>query len=383
MNLFLAYTDSLKVLRHARRSDDLMLVPANHLSLKDDTSVDVGLLGDMLPQGLVVPTRGHPLSLRFPGDAARSQSALVSSSPNLATLPTGSYLEVLSADGDPSPFSRDHGGHVLVESAPLSLVSAAQSLYRSVAQGRITERAALIRLSAFAMELCGSYARDPARPGTGDILYDLDPLAGVEDLRRALRGMPRLHGAKLARRAAGLANDGSGSAMETLWYFAFCLPPRLGGIHLERPLQNVALEWPEGTRELACHDRLRPDFHWPRYGRVGEYDSELHKNPSAFYEDRNRAKDYALCHLGYFPITDKDTADGPAMLAFLRQFVKSLEDVETAAFFRRMRRILNDPEVDAARVVLHSLLMPPVVRYEQEIGPKVGAVSGTAGSEHA
>lgn len=373
MDLFLSHKDSLKVLRHARRSEELVLVPADHLSLKSDASIDAGSLGSMLPQELLAPTKGHPISLRFPGDATRSQSSLVRSSPNLGALPPGSYLEVLSADGDPSPFSRGHEGHVFVESAPLALVSAAQPLYRSVAQELITERAALIRLASFAMELCGSYVRDPAHPGTGDIIYDLDPLARIEDLRHALGEMPRLHGAKLARRAAKLANDGSGSAMETLWYFAFCLPPRLGGIHLERPLQNVEIDWPEGTRELACHDRLRPDFHWPRYGRVGEYDSELHKSAHAFYEDRNRAKDYALCHLGYFPITDRDTADGPAMLAFLRQFVKSLENVETDAFFRRMRRILNSPEVNAAREVLRSLLMPPVTRYEEREPPENGA----------
>ena len=364
MNLFLAGEDSLRVLRQARRSSDLMLVPAERGPLeRDGTRIEVGQIADMLPGELPL-SAARPLSLRFPNASSRSQSSLVRSSPNLAALPEDSYLEVLSSRGDPSPFSPRHEGHVFVEAAPLALVSAARSLYQSVTQGLLTRRAALIRLSALAMELCGSYARDPALPGVGEVAYDLSPITTASELTSGLEGLGGRHGVKLARQAASHANDGSGSPMETLWYFAFCLPPRLGGIHLERPLQNVAIDWPEGTRELACHDRLRPDFHWPRYGRVGEYDSELHKNPQAFYEDRNRAKDYALCKLGYFPITDLDTASGDAMLALLRQFVKSLEGVEDANFFRRMGRVLNDPEVNAARKVLRSLLMPPGLRWQ-------------------
>lgn len=365
MDLYLAGSDSLKLLRYARRSEDLMLVPAESSGEKD-LRVEPARLAGMLPGDLLLPAPAHPLELRFPGATGRCQSCLVRSHAGSAELPEGSYLEVLSARGDPSPFSAEHEGHVYVESAALSLLSGARGLYGEVARERLSANAALIRLSALAMELCGSYARDPADPATGRIAYDLPPVASVRETADLLGQLGGAHGAKLARRAVAYANDGSGSAMETLWYFAFCLPPRLGGIHLERPLQNVALEWPPGTRELACHERLRPDFHWPRYGRVCEYDSELHKNPRAFYEDRDRAKDYGLCELGYFPITDRDTASADAMLAFLRQLVHAIEGAEDANFRRRMRRVLGDPEVNAARNVLRALLMPPTLRWQDE-----------------
>lgn len=284
----------------------------------------------------------------------------------LTTLPEGSYLEVISSAGDSSPFSPTHEGHLYVESAPLAIASAARALYGEVARERLSANSALIRLAPLAMELCGSYAREPLSPATGPMAYDLAPLATTREVAGLLDQLGGAHGVKLARRAVACANDGSGSAMETLWYFAFCLPPRLGGIHLERPLQNVAIEWPPGTRGLACHERLRPDFHWPRYRRVCEYDSELHKCPRAFYEDRDRAKDYGLCRLGYFPITDRDTSSADAMLAFLRQFVRSIEGEEDEAFRRRMRRVLDDPEVHAARNLLRALLMPPTPRWRDE-----------------
>lgn len=364
MDLFLAAEDSLRLLRHARRSEGLMLVPAErHAVEAADARVDPERLADMLPRELFSPARDRPVALRFPSESSRSQSTLVRASPNLGRLPEGSYLEVLDACGDPSPFSAGHEGHVYVESSALTVTSAARALYRSVSRELLSGNAALIRLSALAMELLGSYARSPTHPAGGRIVYDLEPLSSTRAVSERLAQMGGTHGTKLARRAVSLANDGSGSPMETLWYFAFCLPPRLGGIHLERPLQNVAIAWPEGARELACHDRLRPDFHWPRYGRVGEYDSELHKSPAAFYEDRNRAKDYALCHLAYFPITDRDSASEAAMLAFLRQLVRSIEEVEDDVFRRRMHRVLDDPEVRAARALLRSLLMPPPLRY--------------------
>ena len=365
MNLYLAGDDSLKLLRHARQSDDLMLVPAP-LPGEKERCVDSACLSGMLPADLLVPTPMHPLELWFPDAGSRCQSRLVRAHVCPTALPEGSYLEVLDARGDPSPFSASHEGHVYVESVALTLLSAARMLYGQVTRDRLSTNAALIRLSALAMELCGLYARDPLAPATGQMAYDLPQIASVCEAARLLDQLGGSPGVKLARRAAAYANDGSGSAMETLWYFAFCLPPRLGGIHLERPLQNVPIEWPPGARELACHERLRPDFHWPRYRRVCEYDSELHKNPRAFYEDRDRAKDYGLCELGYFPITDQDTASADAMLAFLRLFVRSIEGAEDDNFRRRMRRVLGDPQVNAARSLLRALLVPPTLRWQDE-----------------
>ena len=365
MNLYLAGDDSLTLLRHARQSDDLMLVPALWPGDKD-LCVESARFSEMLPADLLAPTPAHPLELRFPDAGSRCQSRLVRAHIGLAALPEGSYLEVLDAQGNPSPFSVNHGGHVYVESASLTLLSAARTLYGQVALGRLSTNSALIRLAALAMELCGIYARDPLEPATGQMAYDLPQIASVSEVALLLDQLGGSPGVKLARRAVTYANDGSGSAMETLWYFAFCLPPRLGGIHLERPLQNAPIEWPPGTRELACHERLRPDFHWPRYRRVCEYDSELHKSPRAFYEDRDRAEDYGLCELGYFPITDQDTASADAMLAFLRLFVRSIEGEEDDNFRRRMRRVLGDPQVNVARNLLRALLMPPTLRWREE-----------------
>ena len=366
MDLYLAHEDSLKLLRYARAEKDLTLIPVKgFLCDASQLVIDPALLASALPEGLFDVSRRRPLSLRFPGEARRSQSSLVRASPNLDRLPPQAYLEVVTSQGNPIYTSDGNVVHAYVESAGLALTSAARSLLAMARQERITERAALIRLSAFAMELCGSYARLPDR-ATSEVTYDLAPVGTIEKITELLANLKGLHGSLLARRAASYANDGSGSPMETLWFFLFCMPPRLGGIHLARPQQNVAINWPEGIRELACHNILTPDFHWPEYRRVCEYDSELHKSDQAFYEDRNRAKDYELCNLGYFPITDLDTKSGDSIKAFLRQLVKSIEPFESSPFRRRMHRILNDPKVDSAREVLRGVLMPPPPQWRQD-----------------
>lgn len=364
MNLFFAREDSLALMRQVRMSEDLILVPANHEdAMRDGVAVKPEYLAGALPPNVLSPSSHNPVNLRFPDAAQRSCSRLVRASTGLAALPKGSYLEVLSRDGRPLRAARNESTRLFVEAPTLALVSAADAAGRAILAERMSEHMALSRLIALAMEMTGSYVRNPMRPADGDVTFGCEPLANVSEMSALLDQLCGKHGVKLARRALLYANDGSGSPMETLWYLLFCLPPSLGGLHLERPLQNVALDIPEGMRNLTCHRRLRPDFYWPRYQRVGEYDSSLHKDENSFYEDRRRAKDYGLLGLAYFPITDRDTASSRTVKAFLAQLAKSVEHYEEPSFARRMKRILRDPKVDAAREVLRGALMPPPTRW--------------------
>lgn len=368
MDVYLAHEDSLKMLRYARREEGLILVPAGAASSDPARHrLSSELLSRALPRDLFSLSRINPVSLRSPDAAKRSQCAVVRSSPNLASLPGGSYLEVLHTEGSPLFVGPGEVVHVFVEAAGLVMLSGACLLNRAVREGRVTRLAAFLRLVALGMELCGSYARDPLRPGVGDICYGLLPVSSSAELPPLVRELGGMHGAVLARRAATYVNDGSGSTMETLWYLALCLPPRYGGVGLERPLQNVPVEWPASMRALSCHRRLTPDFYWPRYKSVGEYDSGLHKSDQAFYEDRNRAKDYGLLDLAYFPLTDLDTVDTAAMKQSICQLVAHFKKYEGAAFGRKMGRLLNSAELDEARGVLRATLLPPRGRWSEDM----------------
>ena len=163
MDIFLAHEDSLKVLRHARRTGGLALIPADREEIhRDHGRIDASSLISALPRDVLAPTRTQPVSLRFADDASRSQCAIVRAIPNLARLPDGSHLELVSSTGAPLSTAAGKPVHVFVEAAGLSLISAAQSLGELVRRERLTRNAALVRLSGFLMELCGSYARDPS-----------------------------------------------------------------------------------------------------------------------------------------------------------------------------------------------------------------------------
>ena len=367
MDIFLAHEDSLKLLRHARREGDLALVRAGPRELgRDHGHIDARTLARALPEGLLAPSRAHPVSLRFWDDASRSQCATVRSVPNLGRLPDGSYLEVVRTTGDPLSPGGDEPARVFVESPGLSLLSAAQTLGRMVRARRLTRSAAIVRLSGFLMELCGSYARDPHHPASGEVLYDLAPVSSVAEVASFLASAHGLHGRTLAQMAAGYANDGSGSAMETLWYHVFCLPPRLGGLHLRRPLQNVPLAWPAEVSELVSHQTMRPDFYWAAYHAACEHQGKDHTSEEVLAEDCDRARDYELCGIDYFPVTKKDARSERSVRAFLAQLVGKFAPYEGASFLRRKRRCLNDPDAIAARGVLLSLLRPASWRWQEQ-----------------
>ena len=124
--LCLAGEDSLRMLRFARRSEGLILAPAEKSVLRDcDDAVDAQTLVRALPSEIFVPSRQQPVCLRFDDDASRSQSAFVHAVSGLAHLPDSAYLEVLTVSGDPLVARGGDVTHVLVESAGMSLVSAA------------------------------------------------------------------------------------------------------------------------------------------------------------------------------------------------------------------------------------------------------------------
>lgn len=359
MDVFLAGMDSLKMQRVARRDQQLLLVPAEEGTLRrEHGGITASALAEALPRQYFSPTRTKPVTLSFLGDGARSQCRIIRATPNLAHLSDNAFLEIVKADGSPYAESGDTAAHVFVESAGPTLLSAARELQKGVRRKRLTRNAALVRLSGFLMELCGSYARDPLRPSEGEVLYDLPPLATVAEVREFLRDARGLHGLELARLAAGYANDGSGSSMETLWYHAFCLPPRLGGLHLAKPLQNVPLAWPPEVRDLVKHKTMRPDFFWEKYRVACEHQGKDHASEAALSEDCDRARDYELCDIAYLPVSKKDARTEESVRAFLAQLVEKVAPHEGPAFHRRMRHHLEDPDVIAARKVMLSQLRP-------------------------
>ena len=358
----LAREDSLRMLRLARRSSELELVRADGRALRlCDGAIEPASLLATLPREVFSPEE-RPVHLRFDDAPARSRYSLVRAHSGLSALPDEGLLEVVTFSGDPLGAGPDQVTHVFVEAPGLALSSAATSLARTASQGRLSADAALVRLVALAMELCGIYARDPTDPLSGAVAHDLEPICTVAEASDLVEKLGGRRGAALARRALALANDGSGSVMETFWYGVFCLPPRLGGAHLPRPLQNVRLTWSEGLAGVVSHERMRPDFYWPQYATACEHHGGDHADEAALAEDSRRARDYELCHIHYLPLTKQDARTEGSVRALLAQLFEVIAPCEGGAFARKARRVLGDETVQGARRVLIGQLLPPVGR---------------------
>lgn len=363
MNVILAQEDSLRLLRAARADPGLRLLPCDEQALRADEggrcSVDLDLLNAALPESVPAPDRDRPLRLLSFSREARCKSNLVRPVTLTAPPPPGSFLEVARADGSPLAEGVYDRARIFVEGPGLCVVHMASSISGRVHDGSLTRNAAVVRLAALGMELCGSYSRDPGSPGRGDTAFGLDPLCSWSELESYVQDAARMHGRPLARRAVGHVRDGSASPHETLLSLAFRLPAALGGAGLAEPLANERLVWPNAARGYLKHRTMRPDFHWPQYLLASEYLGSVHGDGDAFVEDSDRIQDYQSCGYAVFPATYDDIRETHRLGGYLARLVRVMARYEGGRFAREKNEMLLDPEVTQARAALIANLLPP------------------------
>lgn len=363
MDFYLARNDSLRMLRWVRRQKGVCLLAhpeaeGTGLKMGRPSRADLLRLRGKLPREVANAMDGGRVCLHFGARAGKSQSSLARVTPTSAAPDPAAFLEVALTGGAPLWSDDGSGDRIFVEAPALALVSCGLDLERRVSSKSMKRAAAVVRASAFAMELAGTYCRDPSDPAGGEVLYGLDPAGEVSSMARWLAEPRRLAGIDLARMACARASDGAASPMETFWYHAFCMSPRLGGMHFPRPQLNAQLEWPEAVRGSVCHTSMRPDFLWAAHGLACEYDGSTHRQDDAFREDRERLRDYALCDLSLLVLTAEDSRDLMAVKRALGQVAALLGRSEPACFSRRVRKNLSSGDADAARKLLMEQLLP-------------------------
>ena len=181
MDFYLARNDSLRMLRWARRQKGVCLLAhavAGEPGLKmgRPSRADLLRLGEKLPREVAGALRGGRVCLHFGAREGKSQSSLARVTPSSAAPDPAAFLEVALDDGAPLWSDDASGDRIFVEGPALSLVSCGLDLERRVSSGSMKRAAAMVRASAFAMELAGTYCRDPADPASGEVLYGLDPV---------------------------------------------------------------------------------------------------------------------------------------------------------------------------------------------------------------
>jgi len=183
---------------------------------------------------------------------------------------------------------------------PCSFVELAPGLYASSPERLFLEMAAhgldhlgLIWLGSL---LCATYAH----LGPQDPIVSAHPLTCTNSLSSYLAKAARTNarGAQKALKALPHVVEGAASPREAMFVLMACLPLRMGGWNLPKPLINHAIEVDRRIAGASGCARYSVDLLWPQANLVAEYDSDLHHDDPA-RRARDNEKHAELQRRGY------------------------------------------------------------------------------------
>ncbi len=167
-------------------------------------------------------------------------------------------------------------------------------------------------------------------------------LATCASIAAYLDECPGLPGAERLSRLLPYLVEGVASPAEADLTLALCLPGRLGGYRLTRPVANHPTPLSPQARAIAGQSTAVADLSWPACGLIVEYDSDLtHLTPEQHARDASRRA--ALEHDGHKVITvTREHLYGPRSLEPIAQEIARCNG-------RRLRpRVASWPERQAA-----------------------------------
>ena len=118
----------------------------------------------------------------------------------------------------------------------------------------------LAQLTELACALSGNY-RFASKPE--DVVTSAVPLTSLREMRAFLHAHQQIRGASKALRAIDLAIDHLGSPYETILYLFLCLPRKLGGYGLPKPVANQPIAPKSREAHLVAQHNFYPDLFWP------------------------------------------------------------------------------------------------------------------------
>ena len=148
------------------------------------------------------------------------------------------------------------------------------------------------------MELCGTHSTLPFSPKLTlpytltpreikNGFSDCSPITSAEELKALLSQTPAGKRSK-AYMASRFIADGSRSPGESRLYILLCLPVRLGGYGLPRPILNARIDLPEELQRITGAQHYRCDLYYEDPGLAIEYDGGYHWEGEQRMDDNTR-----------------------------------------------------------------------------------------------
>ena len=179
-----------------------------------------------------------------------------------------------------------------------------------------------VQLIAFGCELCGFYGFDES--DKRGFRQREAPLLTVEKLRHYLANAKGCRGHRKAVAALPHIVENSASPMETFDVMALCLPCRLGGYGLEKPLMNYEVPLNNRAARIAKRHKCFLDMGYVEIGLDIEHQGKLdHSSPEDKASDRARVN--ALKEMGFEVIElTKDQVDDLYAFEYIVQRIAGL-----------------------------------------------------------
>ena len=340
MDIFLDQITSLHLTRTALRDTSLRLAETNKCVPEPPSAKPIRLnrLGlDGLLSYLRIPEDRY-LGIVVPCAKDRVRTAGIRCTVDSGTSREGTYLQLVSANAKkPCALVPQHS-NVFVQSPQKIVLSMAKTLAQRVHMQELTHEAALLRLVKLCLELCGTYAHDPFSPLSGDVAYGTTPPATAQLIREFLSVDGRERGLSLAREAAGLAYNLSGSPQESFMGPALFFPSRYGGLCLCDYKANEELELTPEERALINWRTITPDFQLVGYRAVVEYLGKVHEEDDNPRIDHVRSLDYQTLGRREFSFWYDDVKTIQAFNQSALRLVAAIEQVDGPKARAKFRR---------------------------------------------
>ena len=220
-------------------------------------------------------------------------------------------------------------------------------------------------------------------------LHRRRPVSSAHRIAAYISDAARMWGLKRARAAVPFLAEGSASPMESAAYLMLCLPHRMGGYALPRPLLNARvyvdgsgeirpreveeqcdatvatrLTRPAGRIDIARRDEqgreyFECDLAWPQAGLVVDYHGRsAHGAWSEVSHDLRRGNILLSCGYDYLVMTKETLGDTGRLAEFAESVAMRLGaglHPQAGEFARRQRVLRDEIVVDPIEVLLRSL----------------------------
>lgn len=196
---------------------------------------------------------------------------------------------------------------------------------------QMATRLDLPELIALGMELCGTYRRNvelPRMDGSGITLttiYQQQPLSNVRRLRGFVSSMKSARGSAKALKALQYVLPNSASPMETALYLLLCLPRKMGGYALPKPILNPPVVFSKSGRQHTLKRSAKPDLYWKKARLDLEYNSDEFHSENQRTIDSMRRKALERMRVEVIELTADELLSAELLHATALRIARSLK----------------------------------------------------------